>query len=739
MTKTLADFYFPKPPEDNKRGLHWSGSQYFWGQDRWDYWRKELIDMKIKWVKLLDDGSGSAFGLCQRLVDIGIMPVVRIFRQEPNPGTIHSREIDHISKLVKLGVYYFETNNEPDLPLEWEDGKRPENWLDIVVDNFIMEADMVHDVGGYLLFPAFGPGGRGNPFQMIVDRGRADLFDGKICLAIHNYCLGRPLDYPNDDVTLNGTPITEQEWWDYGGKYSWEMGYDEVNRHRKEMANPNANIMEDSTCFRAFEYFDTLINQACGHSIPIMTTEGGYNVRQRAGTTFGDDPRYPKLGELRTSQAMDEMYEYMEKDAPYYYFACMSWLAAVSEFGYGAQNFEIHSWYSSLWQHLDGKLPLVDILKSREPLRVQKTVEPIAWQWRHMYEGRDVDYRLKFLVPHVVLKGYDGDADEYWRCNFIHWQDEREGASGNIFVRMLDRDGKILEGKPFDIETMDGQHTYVQMTKGQIDNGYGDMPMYQPLGSYRLSIGDNCDVIENLGMGGEGGSFRTSFFIEYQLVDKGYIMLDEQKYIDEFLASDTPVNDAIEFGVEIKDVPEATLKIRGVHLLEPDENEGKHHMFFRKLDRDGNPVAGVLNWTWLGRGPDEAAPPIVFDGDNLPDLAIWRNQIIDAWLGNIGESDVVTGLTTGFAGPGGGSDLYHQSYYVVWQETGNTEPEEPEQPEPEEPEPEQPSDDEWEQLYNAKVAEFNVLKQRFEALLAEHEWMVAELQRILASAEDDDV
>ena len=33
--------------------------------------------------------------------------------------------------------------NEPDLPAEWQGGSKPENWLDIVVDNYIYDADVV--------------------------------------------------------------------------------------------------------------------------------------------------------------------------------------------------------------------------------------------------------------------------------------------------------------------------------------------------------------------------------------------------------------------------------------------------------------------------------------------------------------------------------------------------------------------------------------------------------------------
>jgi hypothetical protein len=153
--------HFPRPPGDNGRGVHWSHSQYAWGKEDWGFWKEQIQAMNLKWIKVLDDGDGSAEGLIKRLIDIQVMPVIRFYREQPNPGRIRGREADTARRYAELGAVYFETNNEPDLELEWEDRYRPPNWLEIVVNNFIIEADMIRAGGGYLLFPAFGPGGRG--------------------------------------------------------------------------------------------------------------------------------------------------------------------------------------------------------------------------------------------------------------------------------------------------------------------------------------------------------------------------------------------------------------------------------------------------------------------------------------------------------------------------------------------------------------------------------------------------
>ena len=230
---------FPRPPDDNGRGLHWSARVYHptnqpaqgpgdanadekyamsarvyrspdnaltrglgepeavnWTATLYtptagelDHWINELQAMHIKWVKLMDDGGGSSLLICQRMLQAGIMPIVRLFKERPNPRGIGGREFETISRLVAVGVRYFETNNEPDLSAEWENNVMPANWLDIVVDNFSRDADQILGRGGLPAVPAMGPGSQDNPISKIVARGRRDLFERGAWVAIHNLSL----------------------------------------------------------------------------------------------------------------------------------------------------------------------------------------------------------------------------------------------------------------------------------------------------------------------------------------------------------------------------------------------------------------------------------------------------------------------------------------------------------------------------------------------------------------------
>lgn len=540
----LSDFL--RPPGDNGRGLHWSPSLYSWGQDNWSFWEKQILDMNLKWIKVLDDSGGSSYYLCRRLVEIGVMPVVRLYRREPNPGHIGSREEEIIEKLVKVGVYYFEANNEPDLNLEWEGGKKPENWLDVVVDNFIIDADKILALGGYPAFPAFGPGGLGNPFEKLKEKGRLDLLDRGVWLALHNYCLGRPLSYPEEPINREGVPLSEEEWEATGGLWAWEMDHLAVSTRRQALKKPDATIHDDYTCFRAFEAMNRMVVDACGHSIPILTTEGGYNVGQRAGTTEGDDPRYPKPTPQRQAELTVALFDYMQRQAPDYYFACMSWLVASNRIGHYSPVWEAQGpWFTNSFDRqfgLSGQLPVVDMVK-RMPSTSRRD-EPAPPVWEGLKDenavGRDWDFRLRYLGKgEVQLKPVSDTTTPYWRLVSARWRDLKE-SQGNrhIFVKILDKEGQPLADADFRVSN--GGVGLVK-TKAAIDNYLGNYPMYGAVGSYTVDVvQDGCpsDQIAGVGLGTLEAPYdlaSTSFVLTFQLWEPGRDPFAEREPLESLL------------------------------------------------------------------------------------------------------------------------------------------------------------------------------------------------------------
>jgi hypothetical protein len=365
---------FPRPKNDNRRGVHWSASVYHPSGPALDFWISELQAMHVKWVKLLDDSGGSSLEVCQRLLKAEIMPIVRLHRQEPNPGHIGGREEDTIRRLVAAGVRYFETNNEPDLPVEWQGGQMPANWLEIAIDNFIIDADKVIALGGLPALPAMGVGSKDNPVEMVVRKGRADLFEKGAWIAIHNYTLNHPLDYPYDEVNQAGAPVSQEEY-DRLGAWAWEgRPRDLINEWRASDKNPGDTLAADSNCFLAFDLMDQFAIQALGHQVPIISTEGGPVMGWR------DDRRYPRIDPRTHADWITAIYDFMQggrtihgQRCPTNYFALCHWLLGNYRLGFLNPGWESQAWYTDWWNgefRLNGELPVVAAVKGMPNLAV---------------------------------------------------------------------------------------------------------------------------------------------------------------------------------------------------------------------------------------------------------------------------------------------------------------------------------------------------------------------------------
>lgn len=109
----LSDF--PRPPEDNGLGVHWSTYLYGQSDDTADFFVSELTRMNIKWVKLLNDGTTGRYydDTIDRLVAHGIMPILRIYQECNVPYDARALD-DLVRHYVARGVYYYELYNEPD-------------------------------------------------------------------------------------------------------------------------------------------------------------------------------------------------------------------------------------------------------------------------------------------------------------------------------------------------------------------------------------------------------------------------------------------------------------------------------------------------------------------------------------------------------------------------------------------------------------------------------------------------
>lgn len=328
----------------------WNG-----GDQGLDYWIAELQALGVKWFKVLDD-HGDSLNLCRKLVDAGIFPVVRIIRHdsppndspEPNPGHLNATEEQTIHKLIDAGVLYFETNNEPNLGAEWKNNAMPADPAEaakLVALNWLFDARVILDAGGYPGLPAISVGNDMDLIGALATLGRHEILLEGCWLALHNYTLNHPLDYPNDLVNQAGAPVPPPEY-DYGPLTNWvwwdaKLGRshspDEINQIRASGKNPGSTPTKDHSGLREYEYYYALAQKYLGHPIPMLSTEGGPLIGRR------EDVRYPRITPQMHADVTVALYDFMQRKAPDYYFACMPWLLVPSA------GWQQDAWYGDFW------------------------------------------------------------------------------------------------------------------------------------------------------------------------------------------------------------------------------------------------------------------------------------------------------------------------------------------------------------------------------------------------------
>ena len=367
---------YPRPKDDTGIGVHWNAgfaAAIGLGQIE-QVWLPRLIEMGVKWVKIAHHDG--ARGFVDLLLKNDIMPIVRIYRPQPNPGALSSAELTAVSDLVSAGVRYFEFNNEPDMGVEWRGGEVPLDAIGIVARNAIVDIEAILQRGGYPGIPALLPGSRWDLVGEICRLGRRDLLSQPVWQAIHNYSANHPLESPYDGVNHEGAPCSRElfdklalERWEGDAWEGWTL--EQLNRFRKERANPGATAIADPTCWRAYERYDQLIRNQIGRSLPILATENGYVVGERP------DKRYPKttpqLHAIQTLEACRIMMgtSRLLSPAPDYYFCTAFWLLGNFALGSWAPAWENAAWFSRNWP--GNQLPIVSALMA-EPK------QPRAWR-----------------------------------------------------------------------------------------------------------------------------------------------------------------------------------------------------------------------------------------------------------------------------------------------------------------------------------------------------------------------
>jgi len=180
---------YPRPVDDNGRGIHWIPTLSS-PPEVVDRFLPELKAMHMRWVVLLNNGTqiGANDYLVQRLVEAGIMPIMRIYT--PGGAPIQG-DLDALVRHYRaLGVHYFQLYNEPNLRVENE-GQPPD--VGRYLDRWVPAARTVVAAGGLPGFGALSPMGDVEDLAFLREalsqlktRGELDVLN-RAWLSVHNY------------------------------------------------------------------------------------------------------------------------------------------------------------------------------------------------------------------------------------------------------------------------------------------------------------------------------------------------------------------------------------------------------------------------------------------------------------------------------------------------------------------------------------------------------------------------
>jgi hypothetical protein len=334
-----------------------------------DYWCDLLVSMGMSWVVALSEGDSLFLsGAAESLLEAGVIPIVRFSYQFPGLWTYGDATGQLANLYAQFGApLVVQFANEPFDTREWEEGEVPpyeEAWA-IIVQRWHEAANAITGNGGVAGFPD-GPSYSENPFLRIGDEdGHWEA--GRAVYLGHHYGKGRPLDYPEDDVSRYGTPLTMEEYRealdDFADDPAWNEGeavLELMNQQRAEWADPNLTPLDDDVCWRGWEKAQWYAQQAFGFEVQMAMTEGGWVPRDRAGSD-PIDIRWPYTTPKMVATKTVQMYEY-----PSPLFAICPWLLADEDMGGGGWPYD--AWHGWAFEELYGRQkPVIQALIDNPP------------------------------------------------------------------------------------------------------------------------------------------------------------------------------------------------------------------------------------------------------------------------------------------------------------------------------------------------------------------------------------
>ena len=370
---------YPRPCDDTGIGFHYFPDINHYEADDLDRWIEELTSLGTSWLCLLSDISEPIpHFFMQALLKSEIEPIIRLCTP-----TIQAVDMNDLTRLLDTysswGVRYVHLYNEPNLIREWgwEVWSQP-GLVERYVDLLIPVMEVMINVGLYPLLTPLAPGGDywdlsflRSELQIIKERGKAYLFN-HLAIGVHNYPFNKPL------------------MWGHGGQVRWPAA-------KPHYCPPRS---QDHLGFLLPQWYDEVIRQQVGWSLPIICTENGPRI--------GDNqhPNFPTVDEKRHAQiCLDMSQRLMDGQLPDYIFNNCFWLLANGE----GNPFEGHAWY----KRDGGQVSAVEAMKTLP--KHSRHRSGLGSDWGAL---RSTDPN-KSLYHYILFPQWEwGISERYWRLAF---------------------------------------------------------------------------------------------------------------------------------------------------------------------------------------------------------------------------------------------------------------------------------------------------------------------------------
>jgi hypothetical protein len=305
---------YPRPNGDTGIGFHWFPDMYHYENSQLDTFMPKLKSMGTSWLTVLSEATKPVpQQFIQGLLSQGIEPIIRVYT--PAIAPIDQAGLRSLCQAYAAwGVHYVHVYNEPNLTNEWS-AWDPNNLPDRFMDLLIPCLETMWSIDGIIpMLTPLAPGGNYRDitfFRQMLDiliaRSKSYLFS-KLAVGLHNYALNHPLD------------------WGKGGQAAWPATQDNVT--------PPGS--QDSNGFRQFEWYDELVRERVGFSLPMVCGENG------ALPGSSQDTTYPMIDAALHAQRHVEMARLlMDNEVPYYMFNNAFWILSAPD----GSMFAGHRWF----------------------------------------------------------------------------------------------------------------------------------------------------------------------------------------------------------------------------------------------------------------------------------------------------------------------------------------------------------------------------------------------------------